>query len=100
MREAASAADPATRLPPPDPAVAAKASESVREVRGMTKTGAPIVAQALMDPESQKLLATGDLILDSRWLGVEEARMVNGGERPERLRFSEDLSRKDTNRRS
>ena len=100
MREVANAAGPATCFPPPDPTVAAKASEAAREVKGMTKTDALIVAQALMDPESQKLLTTGNLILDSRWLEVEEARMRNGGERSERLRFSEDLSRKYTNRRS
>ena len=100
MREVANVADPATCFPPSDPEVAAKASEAMREVKGMTKTDALIVAQALMDPESQKLLTTDDLILDSRWLEVEEARMRNSGERSKRLRFSEDLSRKDTNRRS
>ena len=100
MREVANVADPATCFPPPDPAVAAKASEAMREVKGMTKTDALIVAQALMDPKSQKLLTTDDLFLDSRWLEVEEARMRNSGERSMRLRFSKDLSRKDTNRRS
>ena len=100
MREVASVAGPAACFPPPDPTVAAKASEAARGVKGMTKADALIVAQALMDPESQKLLTTGNLILDSRWLEVEEARMRNGGERSERLRFSEYLSRKYTNRRS
>ena len=51
MREVANVADPATCFPPPDPTVAAKASEVMREVKGMTKTDALIVAQALMDPE-------------------------------------------------
>ena len=100
MRAVGRAADPATCFPPPDPAVAAKASEAMKEVKGMTKTDALIVAQAMMDPESQKLVTTDDLILDSQWLEEEEREMRGRGERSKCLRFSEDVGRKDTSRRS
>ena len=100
MRELGNMSDPATCFPPPDPAVAAKASEAMREVKGMTKTDALIVAQVMMDPESQKLITTDNSILYSQWLEEEEREMRGRGERSKCLRFSEDLSRKDTRRRS
>ena len=100
MRELGNVADPATCFPPLDPTVAAKASEAMREVGNLTKTDALIVAQAMLDPESQKLVTTDELILDSEWLEKEERQMRGRGERSKHLRFSEDLSRKDTNRRS
>ena len=90
MREVGNVADPATCFPPPDPAVAAKAQEAMREVKGMTKTDALIAAQALMDPESQKLATADNLLSDSSWLEDEEARMRRNGERSVRLRFGED----------
>ena len=89
MREVSNVADPATCFPPPDPAVAAKASEAMREVEGMTKTDALIVAQALMDPESQKLITTDKRIQKAKWLVDEEARMRKGSERSQHLKFEE-----------
>ena len=100
MRELGNVSDPATCFPPPDPEVAAKARESMNKVKGMTKTDALIVAQAMMDPESQKLVTTDELILDSEWLEKEERQMRGRGERSKRLRFSRDASRKDPDRRS
>ena len=90
MREVGKVADPATCFPPPDPAVAAKAQEAMREVKGMTKTDALIVAQALMDPESQKLVTTDKRIQGSYWLVDEEARMRKSGERSRHLKFEKD----------
>ena len=87
MREVGSVADPATCFPPPDPSVAEKAREAMRAVGGMTKTDALIAAQAMMDPESQKLITADGLILGSAWLADEEARMRGSGERSGRLRF-------------
>ena len=88
MGEVAKVADPATCFPPPDPTVAAKAQEVMREIKGMTKTDAFIVAQALLDPESQRLVTTDRLILKARWLVKEEARMRRSGERSRRLMFT------------
>ena len=93
MRELGNVADPATCFPPPDPTVAAKASEAMREVGNLTKTDALIVAQAMLDPDSQKLITTDKLILKARWFAKEEKRMRNSGERSEHLRFSEDVQR-------
>ena len=87
MRELVNVADPATCFPPLDPTVAAKASEAMREVKGMTKTDALIVAQALMDPESQKLVTTDKRIQKAKWLVDEEARMRKDGERSQHLKF-------------
>ena len=87
MRELGNVADPATCFPPLDPTVAAKASEAMREVKGMTKTDALIVAQALMDPESQKLVTTDKRIQKAKWLVDEEARMRKDGERSQHLKF-------------
>ena len=93
MREVSNVADPATCFPPPDPAVAAKASEAMRKVRNLTKTDALIVAQAMMDPNSQKLITTDKMILKAQWFAKEEKRMRNSGERSEHLWFSEDVQR-------
>ena len=93
MRELGNVADPATCFPPLDPTVAAKASEAMREVGNLTKTDALIVAQAMLDPDSQELITTDKLILKARWFAKEEKRMRNSGERSEHLRFSEDVQR-------
>ena len=90
MRELGNVADPATCFPPLDPTVAAKAQEAMRGVKGMTKTDALIVAQALMDPESQKLVTTDKRIQGSYWLVDEEARMRKSGERSRHLKFEKD----------
>ena len=90
MRELVNVADPATCFPPLDPTVAAKAQEAMRGVKGMTKTDALIVAQALMDPESQKLVTTDKRIQGSYWLVDEEARMRKSGERSRHLKFEKD----------
>ena len=89
MREVGKVADPATCFPPPDPTVAAKASEAMREVGNLTKTDALIVAQALMDPESQRLVTTDKRIQKAKWLVDEEARMRKSGERSRHLKFEE-----------
>ena len=87
MDEVAKVADPATCFPPPDPAVAAKAQEAMKEVKGMTKTDALIAAQALMDPESQKLATTDRQLQSAEWLAKEEIDMRKSGERSKRLKF-------------
>ena len=87
MGEVAKVADPATCFPPPDPAVAAKAQEAMRKVKGMTKTDALIAAQALMDPESQKLATTDNQLQRAKWLVEEENNMRKSGERSKYLKF-------------
>ena len=91
MGEVNKVADPATCFPPPDPAVAAKAQEAMRKVKGMTKTDALIAAQALMDPESQKLATTDRQLQSAEWLAKEEIDMRKSGERSKRLKFDEDV---------
>ena len=91
MREVNKVADPATCFPPPDPAVAAKAQEAIRKVKGMTKTDALIAAQALMDPESQKLATTDKQLQSAEWLVKEEINMRKGGERSKHLKFDKDV---------
>ena len=91
MGEVAKVADPATCFPPPDPAVAAKAQEAMQKVKGMTKTDALIAAQALMDPESQRLATADRQLQSAKWLVEEENNMRKSGERSKHLKFDEDV---------
>ena len=90
MGEVGKVADPATCFPPPDPPVAAKAQEAMRKVKGMTKTDALIAAQALMDPESQRLATADKQLQSAEWLVKEEINMRKSGERSKRLKFDKD----------
>ena len=87
MRAVAMVADPSTCLPPPGPAAIEMARRILDGAPRMATTDALIVAQALVDPESQKLITRDTLIADSGWLERLEREMREDGRRTKRLKF-------------
>ena len=80
-------ADPSTCLPPPGPEEAEAARRILGKIPRLGMTDALIVAQALLDPKSQKMVTVDTLITTSHWLAEEERRMRQDGRRTEHLRF-------------
>ena len=89
MRAIGKVADPATCFPPPEPAAAELAGRMMAGDRKMTRTDAFVAAQALLDPESQKVVTEDGILRRSAWVIEEENRMRRDGERTRRLKFDD-----------
>ena len=88
MQAIARVADPATCLPPLDTAVAERARRLKASIKWMTDTDALFAAQALHDPESQKVLTNDTLLTGSIELKEMAREMKENGERVWDLEFS------------
>ena len=89
MQAIASVADPATCLPPLDTAVAKSARRLKTSIKRMTDTDALFAAQALHDPESQKVLTRDTLLTSSGELKKVAREMKENGERVWNLEFDD-----------
>ena len=89
MRAAADVADPAMCLPPLDTAVAERAGWLMSNIKRLTDTDALFAAQALQDPESQKVLTNDTILTGSDELREMSREMKENGERSWDLKFSD-----------
>ena len=87
----AEVADPATCFPPPDPAAGDLARRLMARDSRLTKTDAFVAAQALLDPESQKVVTADSVLKRSAALAEVELQMRRDGERSEQLKFGDDV---------
>ena len=89
MQAIARVADPATCLPPLDTAVAERARRLKASIKWMTDTDALFAAQALHDPESQKVLTKDTILTGSDELRRIAREMKENGERLWDLEFGD-----------
>ena len=89
MQAVADVADPATCLPPLDTAVAERARRLMSNIKRLTDTDALFAAQALQDPESQKVLTNDTILTGSGELKRLSREMKENGERSWDLKFSD-----------
>ena len=87
MRAVARVADPSTCLSPPGPEELEMAGRILDKIPRLGASDALIVAQTLLDDESQKLITRDALITGSGWLAELEQGMRKDGNRSERLKF-------------
>ena len=87
MQAVADVADPATCLPPLDTAVAERARRLMSNIKRLTDTDALFAAQALQDPESQKVLTKDRLLTGSGQIAEMAREMKENGERLWDLKF-------------
>lgn len=87
MRAVARVADPSTCLPPPSPEALKMAGLILDKIPRLGASDALIVAQTLLDGESQKLITKDGLITGSGWLAELELEMRKDGKRTVRLKF-------------
>ena len=81
MQAIASVADPATCLPPLDTAVVDRADQLKARIVGLADTDALLAAQALNDPQAQKVLTRDKLLVSSNILKAVSREMRENGER-------------------
>ena len=89
MEAIASVADPATCLPPLDTAVVDRADQLKSRIMGLTDTDALLAAQALNDPQAQKVITRDSLLGSSPILKAIDLEMQENGEREFALKFDD-----------
>ena len=89
MRAIADVADPATCLPPLDTAVVERADQLKARIVGLADTDALLAAQALNDPQAQKVVTRDHLLSTSNILKAVVREMIENGEREFSLKFGD-----------
>ena len=89
MQAIADVADPATCLPPLDTAVVELADQLKARIVGLADTDALLAAQALSDPQAQKVLTRDKLLGGSDILKAVVREMIENGEREYTLKFDD-----------
>ena len=87
MRAVAGVANPSTSLPPPGPEELEMAGRILDKIPRLGASDALIMAQTLLDDESQKLITRDALITGLGWLAELEQGMRKDGGRSERHKF-------------
>ena len=87
MRAVAGVANPSTSLPPPGPEELEMAGRILDKIPRLGASDALIMAQTLLDDESQKLITRDALITGLGWLAELELGMRKDGGRSERHKF-------------